>query len=98
MTEQFLSVYNEQIYNPQCFLLYGNTPEISFLDLKDVGISIHSEPLLCSFFQLNFTFINNSALQATAIFMLSALQCSNINSAPYFDAASILKWPFLNIR
>ena len=51
------------------------------------------------FSQLNFTFIDNSALEATAIFMLSALQCSWIgNFPPYFDPGSVLKWPFVNVK
>ena len=51
------------------------------------------------FIQLNFTFIDNDALEATAIFMLSALQCAWIgNHPPYFDAGSVLSWPFLNIK
>ena len=51
------------------------------------------------FIQLNFTFIDNDALEATAIFMLSALQCAWIgNHPPYFNAGSVLSWPFLNIK
>ena len=51
------------------------------------------------FIQLNFTFIDNDALEATAIFMHSAFQCAWIgNHPPYFDAGSVLNWSFVYIR
>ena len=49
--------------------------------------------------QLNFTFTDNTASEATAIFMSNAQVCSWIgNYRPHFDTTSILRWPFLYIR
>ena len=44
-------------------------------------------------------FTNNSVLEASAIFMTTAKQCSWITYAPpYFNDSSILGWPVLNTR
>ena len=49
--------------------------------------------------QFNLTFIDNSALEGSAIYMHSAVQCSwSTSFSPFFDTSSILKWAFVNIR
>ena len=49
--------------------------------------------------QFKLEFIDNKALEATAIFMDTVQRCSWIgNSLPYFDSAAVLKWKALNLR
>ena len=102
-TERSSSVYNKLINNPQCFIIY-NTAETPFTEITDVSSSViymtSDNNHTCHFLsQLNFTFIDNEALEATVIYMLSAVQCTWIgNHPPYFEAGSVLSWPFLNIR
>ena len=49
--------------------------------------------------QLKLEFIDNNAVEATAILMDTVQQCSWIEySPPYFDPAAVLRWNFLNIR
>lgn len=96
------SVYSKLVNNPQCFLLYGGTPVKSFTDITDVRQLNHylTTWLPLPFVsQLNFTFKDNTASEATAIYLSNAQVCSWIgNSPPYFNTTSILTWPFLHRR
>ena len=100
-TQTFPSILNKLINNPQCFLLYY-TPGASFLDIDDVSII----ELITTNFKLHvfllqvcLSFNNNTALEASAIFLTSAQQCSWIgNTPPFFNAMSVLEWPFFKIK
>ena len=94
------SAYSGLPNNPLCFLLYGGSTVMPFSDISDVSkIQCLATVDYCLFVsQLNFTFTDNSASEATAVFIRNAQVCSFIGNSPYFDTVSILNWPFVHIR
>ena len=98
-TQTFPAVFNKLINNPQCFLLY-QSPGLPFTKIHDVRSILYVRHLDCVIFlQISLSFSNNTALEASAIFLTSAQQCSwTGNRPPYFNAVSVLNWSLFNSR